>query len=626
MSSNNSQIVTALEAQPRVGGPHFRNIIKSARANGSTFIPNILELTDHPLNDQSVRNCAVNSIDEDDMLQEIRVSDDRPNGFENITEELHKNPFNMYHERDGHTNDDETSQFGGGMKNAGINISNMIEWYTRTKDGRYWKVTLNVEKQKIESISELSFQPDIQMISYEEYKRYHPYEEGSTVRFYSIMPIYKSKNYQTFTDEVTKVMKDKYRGILKQKKNFRFTVNNVDISATPYIHEHPQISPLNSTANIYIMKKYNNYFIYMICIIDDKKTYYIFNNNTRKYEKVSTVKKFNKVVTEKIKDEYIYEYKENDDEDHSISVTSTFTKFADGIDLPKGNIHIERCGRHYGTIPKQAHHKEFYTNTHVSMRSKHVICELGLTHYKQIIPNPDSMVYNATMECIDTITNGFNADTTTKKFENIMDKAKKKGIDTSRVENEIDEKKKKKKNIPTPKVIANVIDPSTTYEQATTALQEQFVVEDKHKPAAQIEPVDTGTTPLDTAATEAQSGKADTVETVKTDTGKAETDKSKTVVKSNANGEEDANDTAKADSEEDAVNSDSEKSVKVKTTRRPVKGYERLIEKTEKDMWMFIAELRSKYTDAEIQEKIANATDSVIPELAKAIQVFENFS
>ena len=66
--------------------------------------------------------------------------------------------------------------------------------------------------------------------------------------------------------------------------------------------------------------------------------------------------------------------------------------------------------------------------------------------------------------------------------------------------------------------------------------------------------------------------------------------------------------------------------MKVKTTRRPVKGYERLIEKTEKEMWTFIAELRCKYTDAEIQEKIANASDTVIPELAKAIEVFEMYS
>ena len=43
-------------------------------------------------------------------------------------------------------------------------------------------------------------------------------------------------------------------------------------------------------------------------------------------------------------------------------------------------------------------------------------------------------------------------------------------------------------------------------------------------------------------------------------------------------------------------------------------------------MWTFIAELRLKYTDAYIQDKIAKAGDSVIPELAKAIEVFENYS
>ena len=55
-----------------------------------------------------------------DKIYGIKISDSYEKGFENIKEEGEKNPFNMAHVKDSHNNDEETSEFGMGLKLASI--------------------------------------------------------------------------------------------------------------------------------------------------------------------------------------------------------------------------------------------------------------------------------------------------------------------------------------------------------------------------------------------------------------------------------------------------------------------------------------------------------------------------
>ena len=57
------------------------------------------------------------------------------------------NPFNLTHERIGHNNDDETSEFGTGLNNQQYN-GNKLTVFTKNENKCY-KVIMNFEEMKM---------------------------------------------------------------------------------------------------------------------------------------------------------------------------------------------------------------------------------------------------------------------------------------------------------------------------------------------------------------------------------------------------------------------------------------------------------------------------------------------
>ena len=91
----------------------------------------------------------------------------------------------MTHMRVGHTNDNESSEFGTGMKKALVYIGNSCEIYTRSIENRTdvcWYIKLDFVEMSLRANAEDSYELTvIEQISYEKYRQYHNKEVGSTI-------------------------------------------------------------------------------------------------------------------------------------------------------------------------------------------------------------------------------------------------------------------------------------------------------------------------------------------------------------------------------------------------------------------------------------------------------------
>lgn len=292
MSSNNSQIVAALalEAQPpiytrpRIGTGHFKDYVeKTVRVNGSRFMENIFETLDFPLYHPDVKNVSITSIHSDDSkLLEITISDDKPNGFDHIDEELSRNPFNIHHHRKGHADNNETSHFGAGLKNGAISIANRMEVFTKSEGG-YRKVDYDITAMISERDIAKSFDPLIKESNIEEFNEFHPWVEGSTIRIFGILPVYSNKSKEEFTRDIKKGISEIYKGLLLNRGNdIKVTVNEELIQVTPYIYDLPSVIPFNSNIEMYMMEKLDKTFIYAIKKYNRKEEYYIYEHGWEK--------------------------------------------------------------------------------------------------------------------------------------------------------------------------------------------------------------------------------------------------------------------------------------------------------------------------------------------------------
>jgi len=102
----------------KTGAPHFKSLMKQYRHANYTLQKALNELGDNVIK-RTTRIEVSTQIDDTDKLQELRVSDNIEQGFENLDQSGTNNPFNMGHIKVAH-DDGETSEFGVGMKAGAI--------------------------------------------------------------------------------------------------------------------------------------------------------------------------------------------------------------------------------------------------------------------------------------------------------------------------------------------------------------------------------------------------------------------------------------------------------------------------------------------------------------------------
>ena len=169
-----------MNTQSIVGVPSFGSKLKQTRASGYTAINAMLDINDNVLGKAThIKNTfRTNYITKN--CESILISDDYLDGFIDINKTGSNNPFNFGHMRTGHSNDNETSEFGTGLKSAAVVLANMFTVYTKV-DNTYKKVQFNFEEMAQDTDPTHSYEPCIYTdITEDEYVANHTAISGFT--------------------------------------------------------------------------------------------------------------------------------------------------------------------------------------------------------------------------------------------------------------------------------------------------------------------------------------------------------------------------------------------------------------------------------------------------------------
>ena len=178
-------------SKPKVGCSHFKSTVKQIRAENNTFVSSINDIIDNihglasKLKIQSI--CDIQLLyDDQQNMYKVLISDNIPHGFKDIFNQGTDNPLNMGHIRLGHDDDEETSEFGTGFKKDIIYIAQYTEIYTRSvqENGNisFLKISFDIPEMCGRINPEESYEPsNFEMITEEQFKLNHKFEEGSTV-------------------------------------------------------------------------------------------------------------------------------------------------------------------------------------------------------------------------------------------------------------------------------------------------------------------------------------------------------------------------------------------------------------------------------------------------------------
>ena len=169
-----------------VGPPHIKGLIKKVRNSSYTKINAVLDILDNiPLRAEG------RILIETGQIHEITIIDNDPNGFIHIFEKGEKNPFNLAHSNsDRHSNDEYMSEFGCGLKEAGIYLGNTLQIITRVLHNEvyeYWKIEFNFDTMMGNPDASNSYNPAYASLDFDEYKQYNSYYEcGSVIKIVGI--------------------------------------------------------------------------------------------------------------------------------------------------------------------------------------------------------------------------------------------------------------------------------------------------------------------------------------------------------------------------------------------------------------------------------------------------------
>ncbi len=163
------------------GAPHFRSLAKQHRHANYTLDKVINEVVDNVIKKASKIHITT-KIDDTGRLQELKVSDNYVLGFKNIEAEGTSCPLNMGHISESHECDDETSEFGVGLKAGALNACNVMSVMTKINiPSRYIRAVCDFQRMANELDVNNSYNPTMREATVGEYNEVHPFEIGSSI-------------------------------------------------------------------------------------------------------------------------------------------------------------------------------------------------------------------------------------------------------------------------------------------------------------------------------------------------------------------------------------------------------------------------------------------------------------
>ena len=383
---------------PILSSPHIVSLKRKARAMQYNLFNGVTELLDFVFAD--IRVCilqkkplTINNINIDFVLSEGKIyeftySDNYKEGFKGLCEQGQQNPMSIGYIREGQEDDNDLSEFGGGIKDTAMAMGTKFEVLTKTNE-EYIKVNYDFIKMALHKDPIASIQPtEFRKESEEYYNSHHPYPTGSSLKISEIYP-----DFHSHTDEETMknllidhVIKT-YNPILKLAgDNLNFQINGYKVEYKPNYFEMTQTQPFTITCHLYEYKdQYNNPIFYIEFKDPNKKKQstmkYNKNQDTWEYLNKSEVKKLIKLET-------MYDtgfMLEKRGLMAILRVTSTFAVPNIEKNLPKGDvdvIRVDRCLASININPRRTNGGHNFTAAEMKFISKPFGKKAGTTSKK----------------------------------------------------------------------------------------------------------------------------------------------------------------------------------------------------------------------------------------------------
>ena len=269
--------------------PKFRKYYKNAKKHNSDFATTIKDLIDNVilLIDKGTGKIKIDTFRYGGENKMIKISDNYKNGFENFYEEGEKSPLNLMHDRAGHDDDAETSEFGEGMKLAAMLFGIKFTGYSRINDNEYVKFVFDF----LEMVSNNTFDVERFVMDRDEYMSVHPegWEYGTTLVFEGLESHGRDENnndddYSELADELIKTYAEIIHShnielILNEQIINKTAIKNANVLLKSDIENNPDIKR-REHLTIYCDNSLNNYLI--MRQRGNTKTYYKYDSSKGK--------------------------------------------------------------------------------------------------------------------------------------------------------------------------------------------------------------------------------------------------------------------------------------------------------------------------------------------------------
>jgi hypothetical protein len=404
-----------------IGAPHFKSIVKLARNNGYTMDIIIPEILDYPI--LNAKNIDISIVLDNNKLYKIKISDDCPNGFENILSNGAENPLNFGHHRSGHDDDNDISEFGGGGKQASSALANKIAYLTKVPSGKCIKAILDIPEMMDKTDINESYKPtSLIFISQDEYTNDHPYATGSTVLLEEILyEVYKPSSMIAIENDLKKIISRSYSKIIKDK-GLNITINSVRVEPDDSYFEKAECVPFNEIVEILIKKDTDGSPVILEKNVDKYSKY---NSDTKKFNQMNP-KESLKILA---KEDY-FETGFLNDNNVMLFVKGTGLQFIKGLDdLPCGDIHFYKLDRFHGKQKTNSNNgSKNYVYIELCLKSKALGKCMGASYNKTLGLIKDNDITNAILASIVRMRSKLEYDTSTTKAEKIYKLAIDNGI------------------------------------------------------------------------------------------------------------------------------------------------------------------------------------------------------
>lgn len=419
----------------QTGAPHFKSLMKQYRHANYTLSKALNEFVDNAIK-RANKIYVSTQVDDNQRLQELRVSDNIESGFDNMDQRGTTNPFNMGHIKMAHEDDSETSEFGVGMKAGALSAANQLNVYTRITRGegtfKYVEVICDFIRMAETADVNESYNPFIREITYDEYKMNHPFEHGSTIKLSKIRDsIYPRTTQQNITTDICAELSATYTRFLSNGTSIE--VNGTQVVPIYDFFEDPKCEPFTVTKEMFVLEKEGLSRKYLIRQTKELVTWQEFNRDSNEWSKLENYADGLDCIADLQKNGYYSVYAPFNREGVCLQLNTTFVFYSDMYHRQDGTDHpitddallIYKDDRCYGKKSIFVHRNgcNNYTLHEMDFVSKRLGKDIGITFNKEILMNGSNELIIAIKSALVDSKRGFTADTHSSTNARLFDKA-----------------------------------------------------------------------------------------------------------------------------------------------------------------------------------------------------------